>query len=91
MTLVETAIVAAKTVTLLLGSLVTYLAYRAYRRTGSASLRALALGFGVITGGAIVAGGLDQFTSFGLLYGVLVQSTLTALGFAIITYSLRME
>lgn len=88
---VETAVVVAKTVTLLFGSLITYFAYRAHRRTGSRALRALAVGFGVITLGAIVAGVVDQFTPLGLLYGIFVQSALTALGFAIIVYSLRVE
>jgi hypothetical protein len=85
---VETAIVVAKTITLVLGGLVTYLAFKAYRRTRAAALRALALGFGIITLGAIVAGIVDLLTGLGLLYGVLVQSTLTMVGFAVITYSL---
>jgi hypothetical protein len=85
---VETAIVVAKTVTLVLGGLVTYLAFKAHRRTGAPALRALAVGFGVITAGAIVAGVVDLLTDLGLLYGVLVQSTLTMVGFAVIVYSL---
>jgi hypothetical protein len=88
---VETAIVVAKTITLVLGGLVTYLAFKAHRRTGAPALRALAVGFGIVTVGAIVAGIVDRLTGLGLLYSVLIQSTLTMVGFAVITYSLYVE
>lgn len=87
----ESAIVVTKTVTLALGSLITLFAYRAYRRTGAAALRALAVGFAVVTAGAILAGVVDQFTGLGLAVGALLQSALTLVGFAIITYSLYTE
>lgn len=85
---VDTAIVTVKTVILLLGSVIAYTAYKAYRRTGSGSLRALALGFGVITFGALLAGIVNQFLSVSLKVGVLIDSILVAIGFAIIMYSL---
>lgn len=88
MTHLETAIVVTKAVTLLLGGLITFLAYKAYRRTGAPALRALAVGFGVVTVGAILAGVVHQFTTLGLLSSVLLQSSLTAVGFGVITYSL---
>ena len=87
----ELAIVATKTATLVLGFLIAFLAYRAYRRTGATSLRSLALGFGIVTVGAILAGVVDLVTSLRLVYGVLLQSALTLIGFAIITYSLYAE
>lgn len=83
-----TAIVATKTVTLILGSLITYFSLKAYRRTGQSALRSLAIGFGIVTAGAVVAGILDLFTSLDLLVGVLVNSVLTMVGFVFITYSL---
>ena len=88
---IELAIVATNTATLVLGSLIVLLSYRAYRRTGATALRSLALGFGVVTLGAILAGLVDLVTSFRLGYGVLLQSALTLVGFAIITYSLYAE
>ena len=88
---VPTAIVATKTVILLLGALITYLALKAYRRTGSSSLRALAIGFGVVTLGAVMGGVAHQALGVSLSIGVLVESLLTALGFAIIVYSLYAE
>ena len=84
----EAAIVVTKTVTLILGSLISLLSYRAYRRTGAAALRALAVGFAIVTAGAILAGVVDQFTGLDLAAGTLLQSTLTLVGFAVITYSL---
>ena len=82
------AIVAAKTVTLLLGGLITYFSYRAYRRTGARPLRALAIGFAIITLGAALGGAVDLLTSADVLTGVLVNSVLTMIGFAFIVYSL---
>ena len=86
-----TAIIAVKTLTLALGGLITYLSVKAYRRTGAPALRALAVGFGTVTVGAILAGVVDQLLPFDLLWGVLVQSVLTLAGFAVITYSLYVE
>jgi hypothetical protein len=91
MTHLTTAIVVVKTLTLAFGGLITYLSYRAYSRTGARPLRALAVGFGVVTLGAIAAGLLDQFTPLDLRWSVLVESLLTLVGFAVITYSLYAE
>jgi hypothetical protein len=87
----EFAITAAKTVTLLLGGLITYLTAKAYRRTGAPSLRALAIGFGIITCGGVIAGVGDLTGVADLRTSVLVQSVVTAVGFAVITYSLYRE
>lgn len=81
-------LVAVKAVVLVLGGTITYLAYKASRRTQSVALRAFAAGFGVITLGALVAGGLDKLVGVGLQTSVLVQSALTAAGFAVLAYSL---
>ena len=85
------AITAAKTATLLLGGLITYLTAKAYRRTGAPALRALAIGFGIVTLGGVIAG-IGDFTGVAdLRTSVLIQSTVTAIGFAVITYSLYRE
>jgi hypothetical protein len=88
---IETAIAASKLVTLVLGGTISLLAHRAYRRTGATALRALSVGFAVVTFGTLLAGVVDVATGLGLLTGVLVQSVVTALGFGIITYSLFVE
>jgi len=87
----DIAVVAVKTGTLLLGSLITFLSLKAYNRTGSAALRALSIGFGLITVGALLAGVGHQFTSLSLAQSVVIESTLTFLGFAVIVYSLYAE
>jgi heme/copper-type cytochrome/quinol oxidase subunit 3 len=86
-----TAIIVLKTVILLLGSGITYIAYKAYRRTGEASLQILALGFGTITLGALLAGIANQILGVSLEQGIVINSLLVATGYAIIMYSLYIE
>ena len=88
---IAVGIIILKTVILLFGSAITYVAYRAHRRTEAQSLRALAVGFGVVTVGSILAGIAHQVFGVPLRLGVLINSLLTALGFAIIVYSLYVE
>ena len=85
------AIIVSKTMILILGSGITYIAYKAHRRTKSPSLRALAFGFGVVTIGALLAGIAHQLLGVGLRTGILINSVLTVFGFAIIIYSLYVE
>ncbi|ERH12451.1 MAG: hypothetical protein J07HB67_01470 [halophilic archaeon J07HB67] len=90
---VGTAIAVTKLGTLVLGGLISYLGWQAYTRTGAAPLRALAVGFAVVTVGAVAGGVVDQLLSGSqsTLVGVLASSLLTLVGFGIITYSLYME
>jgi hypothetical protein len=85
---VVSLIVAVKTAILVLGGLITYFSFKAYRNTGEGSLRALALGFGIITFGALLAGVLDAILGVSFAVGVLVDAVLTLVGFGVITYSL---
>lgn len=87
----QTLIVATKTITLVLGAVITTFAYRAYRRTGARPLRALAIGFAFVTVGGVAGGAFDFLLSIGIRWGVLAQSALTAVGFGVITYSLYAE
>lgn len=84
----QLAVVVANTVTLVVGGFVTLLAVRAYRRTGSRSLRALSAGLGCITGGTLLGGLLHQSGFAPLLVGVAVQSGSIALGFLLLAWSL---
>jgi hypothetical protein len=83
-----TLVAGLKTLTLALGGLVTYFAYKAYSRTESSALRALTIGFGLVTLGALLAGVADQFLVDDRNVALVVESLLTAAGFAVITYSL---
>lgn len=93
----DITIVPLKTITLVLGAAITYFSFRAYRRTGASSLRALTVGFGVVTLGALLAGALDLVETVGIVsnldstWALAVESVFTAVGFAIILYSLYSE
>lgn len=89
--MVEQLVVAAKTLTLALGAVITWQALTGYRETGSRSILALAGGFGAITLGAVLGGAAHQITALGFREGVLVQSLLSLAGFGVITYSLYIE
>ncbi|MFC6838509.1 DUF7521 family protein [Halomarina ordinaria] len=82
------AVVAFKTLTLALGGVITYFAFKAYRRTRARALGALSLGFAVVTLGSLLAGAAQQGLGVDADLVLLIESALTALGFAIITYSL---
>lgn len=88
MTDATVVVVLANTLVLALGGVVTHLAYRAYRGTGSPAMRGLALGFAAITTGAFLGGGFDRLLGLRLAVGVLAESVLTAAGFAAIAWSL---
>ncbi|WP_135822827.1 DUF7521 family protein [Halostella litorea] len=81
-------IVASKTTTLLCGGFVASLAYRAYLRTHSPALRALAYGLAFVTLGTVIAGALHQLVGVTIETGVAVQSAFTAVGFLVLAYSL---
>lgn len=79
---------ATQVVTVVFGGLLTFLTYKAYRRTGSRSLKALTGGFSLLLVGSILGGGLHEFADLPLEASVTVQSMFTALGFAVLAYSL---
>lgn len=91
MTHLTTIVVALKTLTLVLGGLITYFAYQAYNRTNSKSLRALTIGFGFVTIGALTAGAVDQLLQVDQSWALAAESALTTIGFAVIVYSLYSE
>ncbi|WP_396613611.1 hypothetical protein ACH9L7_16895 (plasmid) [Haloferax sp. S1W] len=80
--------VGMKTVTLMLGGLVTLVTFRAYRRQGTLALRSLCAGFALVTFGSLVAGIVHQLTPLSYDYALVVESALTVGGFAVIAHSL---
>ena len=91
MTHITSTIVALKTTTLIFGALITYFAWKAYQRTQADALQPLAIGFGVVTIGSILAGAIDHLVPVNGTYALMADSALTAVGFAIILYSLYAE
>lgn len=89
--LVVLFVVVANAVVLVLGGIITHLAYRAYRRTHMVTMRRFAVGFGLTTLGLLFGGGLHQIVGTGVLVGILAQASLTALGFGVLAYSLYAE
>lgn len=85
---VPLVVIGFKTVTLLLGGLVTYLAAKAARKTPGSGLAYLAGGFAVVTSGSLLAGVVDQVLSIDATTALVVDSALTAVGFCCIAYSL---
>lgn len=81
-------LVVTKTVTLILGALITFLAYRAFRRSRAPALRALMVGFGLVTVGSALGGTLYHVADVGFALGVGIESLVTAAGFGILVYSL---
>ena len=89
MTHLSALVIVFKTLTLVIGGLITFFAGKAYRRTGSPALRALAIGFGLVTLGAMLAGAADQFVGTPDRTAALaIESLLTTAGFGVILYSL---
>lgn len=82
------ALALTKAITLFLGAILTGLAWRAYRRTNDPALRALAVGIGLVTVGAILGGTLHRVVRIHLAVAASVHSAFTAGGFAVLTYSL---
>lgn len=74
-----------------LGAIITYYAFKAYRRTGDRSLGLLAGGFAMITVGAIVAGMSFELIGVPLAAGVIIDGAFVIVGFFLIANSLRVR
>jgi hypothetical protein len=83
-----TVIVFLKALVLPAGAAVTYVAYRAYRRTGAVALRSLAAALGALTAGALLGGGVERFVGVATEVGLLVGTALSVVGFAFLIHAL---
>ena len=88
---VSIALAVVKTLLLVVGGLITFLAAKAYRRTGQRPLALLAGGFAFVTLGIAMAGVLFEVLTVDLAIGILLESVLVLIGFALIAYSLYMQ
>ncbi|OAQ51429.1 hypothetical protein HTG_17205 [Natrinema mahii] len=82
------ALAVVKTLVLVVGGVITFFAYKAYRRTRQPALAYLALGFGLVTLGLVLAGMLYEVLGLPLMTGILLESLLVLAGFFVIAYSL---
>ncbi|MCW8171978.1 hypothetical protein D8S78_01725 [Natrialba swarupiae] len=85
------ALAIVKTLVLVVGSVITYFAFKAYRRTRQRALRLLAGGFGLVTLGLVLAGMLYELLDVPLAIGILLESLLVLAGFVVIAYSLYVQ
>jgi len=84
-------VVVTKVVTFTFGGILTWLSYRAFLRTSAPAMRALTVGIGLVTVGALLGGVVHQVLGLSVVAGVTVQSVFSAAGFAVLTYSLYAE
>ena len=85
------ALAVVKTLVLVVGGVITYVAFQAFRRTRQRALGMLAAGFGIVTLGFVLAGILHEILDVPLEVGVLLESILVLVGFSIIAYSLYVQ
>ncbi|MDF9747152.1 MULTISPECIES: DUF7521 family protein [Natrinema] len=85
------ALAVVKTLVLVVGGVITYFAFKAYRRTRQPALGYLALGFGLVTLGLVLAGMLTEVFQLHLVTGILLESLLVLAGFLVIAYSLYVQ
>lgn len=88
---VQLAIAVVKTLILIIGGVVTYLAFSAYRRTYDRSLGFLAVGFGLIVVGVLLAGITFELLDVALGVGILIEGLFVLFGLSIIALSLRVR
>lgn len=81
-------LIVAKLVTVVLGFLIAYQAYRGYRRSNSQSMLYLAVGFATISFGAIVEGILFDVVGLTFHNAGMVATTIVAIGMVTILYAL---
>ncbi|MFA9416349.1 hypothetical protein [Natrinema sp. HArc-T2] len=85
------ALAVVKTLVLVVGSVITYFSFKAYRRTRQRALGCLTAGFGLVTLGFVLAGMLYELLGVHLVTGILLESLLVLAGFLVIAYSLYVQ
>ena len=78
----------ARGVTAVVGLFVATLAYRGYRRNGSAKMWALAIGIGLLTAGVFVAVMFADLTGAGAGIVLLVRGLVTVIGLCVVLYAI---
>ncbi len=81
-------LVIAKVVTVGLGLLITYQAYKGYRTYGSEPMRYVAIGFLFISVGSVIEGVLFDVVGLSIFLAGTIQTAIVAVGMLVILYSL---
>jgi len=81
-------LVIAKLVTVGLGLLITYQAYKGYRRYGSEPMLYVAIGFLFISVGSVIEGVLFDVVGLSIFLSGTIQTAIVAIGMLVILYSL---
>lgn len=81
-------LVIAKVITMVIGLLIAATAYRGHRRSGDESMLYLAVGFAIISVGAVIEGILFDVLHFSIFWAGTVQTSVVAAGMLVILYSL---
>lgn len=85
------AFIVVKSLILVMGGVITYFAYKAYRRTRHRSLGFLAAGFGTVTLGALLGGVANEIFGTTLIVGIIIEGIFVLIGFTLIAASLRVR
>ena len=81
-------LVIAKLVTVGLGLLITYQAYKGYRTYGSEPMLYVAIGFLFISVGSVIEGVLFDVVGLSIFLAGTIQTAIVAVGMLVILYSL---
>jgi len=81
-------LVIAKLITVGLGLLITYQAYKGYRTYGSEPMLYVAIGFLFISVGAVIEGVLFDVVGLSIFLAGTIQTAIVAVGMLVILYSL---
>jgi len=81
-------LVIAKLITVGLGLLITYKAYKGYRTYGSEPMLYVAIGFLFISVGSVIEGVLFDVVGLSMFLSGTIQTGIVALGMLVILYSL---
>lgn len=84
----HTGLVVAKLFTVVLGLLIAVTDYRGHRRHGTRSMVYLAVGFAVISVGAVTEGLLFEVLGWDIFRAGMVQTGIVALGMVLVFHSL---
>lgn len=89
----HTELVVAKVITMTLGFIIAFKAYRGYRQYQSQPMLYVAIGFAFISFGAVIEGLLFDVVGLTLVIAGTVQTSIVAVGMLFVLYSLygRME